>query len=156
MHSFVWQAAPLAACAYPVFTLCSATPHHQAVLIRKHSYVLETNLIAALCCCTQCVLQMTLSELRLQLESRSLDLSGSKAVLEMRLAQALVIEIVGPEAAGAMGNLSGQQAAGAEEVSRDDNLSCNRACAALLVASRAICVASKRQQVASKQQVLSK
>jgi hypothetical protein len=61
---------------------------------------------------------MTLSELRLQLESRGLDLSGSKAVLEMRLAQALVIEIVGPEAAGAMGNLRGQQAAAAEEVSR--------------------------------------
>jgi hypothetical protein len=61
---------------------------------------------------------MTLSELRLQLESRGLDLSGSKAVLEMRLAQVLVVEIVGPEAAGAMGSLPGQQAAGAEEVSR--------------------------------------
>lgn len=61
-------------------------------------------------------LQMTLSELRVQLESRGLDLSGSKAALEMRLAQALVVEIVGPEAAGAMAGMGGTPAAGAEEV----------------------------------------
>jgi hypothetical protein len=64
-------------------------------------------------------LQMTLSELRVQLDSRGLDLSGSKAALEMRLAHALVIEIVGPEAAGVMGNIGSQAAAGAEEVSSD-------------------------------------
>lgn len=59
---------------------------------------------------------MTLSELRVQLEAKGLDLSGSKAALEMRLAQALVIEIVGPEAAGLMGAVGGQPPAGAEEV----------------------------------------
>ncbi|WIA08499.1 hypothetical protein OEZ85_007934 [Tetradesmus obliquus] len=59
--------------------------------------------------------QMTLSELRVQLEAKGLDLSGSKAALEMRLAQALVIEIVGPEAAGLMGAVGGQPPAGAEE-----------------------------------------
>ncbi|KAF8072596.1 hypothetical protein HT031_000256 [Scenedesmus sp. PABB004] len=60
--------------------------------------------------------QMTLSELRSELERRGLDLGGSKASLEMRLAQALVVEIVGPEAAGALGSALG--AAAAEEVRR--------------------------------------
>lgn len=44
---------------------------------------------------------MTLSELRAELERRGLSLSGSKAALEMRLAQVLVVEIMGGDAAAA-------------------------------------------------------
>ena len=46
--------------------------------------------------------QMTLSELRAELERRGLSLSGTKAALEMRLAQTLVTEIMGEDAAAAM------------------------------------------------------
>lgn len=56
-------------------------------------------------CLTPCAVapQMTLSELRGELERRGLDLSGTKASLELRLAQALVVEIAGPAAAGILG-----------------------------------------------------
>jgi SAP domain len=52
---------------------------------------------------------MTLSELRSELERRGLDLAGSKAALETRLAQALVVEMVGPDAAAAAGALLASQ-----------------------------------------------
>jgi hypothetical protein len=55
---------------------------------------------------------MTISELRGELERRGLDLAGSKASLELRLAQAMVQEVGGPDAAG----LFGQAGAGAAEV----------------------------------------
>jgi hypothetical protein len=48
---------------------------------------------------------MTMSELRAELQRRNQDLSGSKTALELRLAQAMVIEVAGPEAAAAVGLL---------------------------------------------------
>lgn len=56
---------------------------------------------------------MTLSELRGELERRGLDLSGTKASLELRLAQAMVVEIAGPDAASGLG-LGQDGGAGAE------------------------------------------
>lgn len=54
---------------------------------------------------------MTMSELRGELERRRLDLSGTKAALELRLAQAMVVEIAGPHAASIIGGT----AAGADK-----------------------------------------
>lgn len=56
---------------------------------------------------------MTLTELRSELERRGLSLSGTKAGLEMRLAQALVVEIMGGDAAAAAMQM--QLGAGQEE-----------------------------------------
>lgn len=56
---------------------------------------------------------MTLAELRSELERRDLSLSGTKAALEMRLAQALVVEIMGGDAAAAAMQM--QMGTGAEE-----------------------------------------
>eukprot|EP00775_Hariotina_reticulata_P002565 gene2565-2867_t len=52
--------------------------------------------------------QMTLGELRSELERRSLDISGSKAALETRLAQVLVEELVGEQPAAAIAGLTSE------------------------------------------------
>lgn len=51
---------------------------------------------------------MTLGELRTELERRDLSLSGTKAALEMRLAQTLVSEIMGEDALAAMQAQTGE------------------------------------------------
>jgi hypothetical protein len=71
---------------------------------------------------------MTLSELRGELERRGLDLAGSKASLELRLAQAMVQEVGGPDAAGLMGQTGAKAAEvrllGCLFVSADDSSLC--------------------------------
>lgn len=68
----------------------------------------ETTSTCSLCLYACVVLQMTLSELRGELERRGLDLSGTKSSLELRLAQAMVVEIAGPQAAGILGQAQDQ------------------------------------------------
>jgi hypothetical protein len=70
------------------------------VAAAKHCLRLKLCALVSVCVCC---LQMTLSELRGELERRGLDLSGTKSSLELRLAQAMVVEIAGPQAAGMLG-----------------------------------------------------